>query len=207
MSDYYDLVSADPSPVSLADMKSFLKISNTAEDSLIQTLINSATEFGEKYTGRDFRIKTWRLLLDSFLSLSDTYSAFRQYDDRHFVFTDHIKIERDPVTTVSDIKRLVDGLPVSVTATDFYLKKLTNHSEIILFEDKEWPDDVDDREQAIEVTFLTKAYFCINNIIDAIQRHVAHLYTNRGDCDDAGMGSSDSGATLIYDQFRIARVC
>ena len=72
MSQIYTLVSFGVSPVSLSEMKIFLKSEDTAEDTLIQALIDSATEFGEKYTGREFRTNQWKLLLDSF---SDSYSV------------------------------------------------------------------------------------------------------------------------------------
>lgn len=194
MSQIYELVSFGSSPVvSLDDMKTFLKITNTStsEETLINTLIDSATEWGEKYTGRDFRANQWRLLLDSF---SD-------------VATERIELKRDPVDVVDSVTHLVDAAPVTVTNTDYYLKKLTQSSEILLFDDKQWPTDTDDREQAIEVTFTTKAYRrCLNEIINAIKLHVANLYNNRGDCPDSDSAALNSGATLFYDQFRIVRV-
>ena len=107
---------------------------------------------------------------------------------------------------VDSVTHLVDAAPVTVLNTDYYLKKLTQSSEILLFDDKQWPTDTDDREQAIEVTFTTKAYRCLEEIVNAIKLHVANLYTNRGDCPDSESAAVNSGATLFYDQFRIARV-
>ena len=41
-----------------------------------------------------------------------------------------------------------------------------------------------------------------------ILRHVAYLYENRGDCDPSSAASSAklSGATFLYDPFRVARI-
>ena len=182
----YELVSAAASPVTLAVMKSYLKITSTADDTLIQSMIDAATEWGEKYTGRDFRAITWKLLLDC--------------------FTDRIELRRDPVASVTAVKHLVSGSLVTVDSTVYYLKKLVQSSEILLNEDQAWPTDSDNREQTIEIEFVTEGYRCQESIIDAIERTVAFWYRNRGDCPGASDAARRTGATIIYDQFRISRV-
>lgn len=182
----YKRVSAEASPVNLATMKSYLKITSTADDTLIQSMIDAATEWGEKYTGRDFRAITWDLLLDR--------------------FTDRIELRRDPVASVTTVERLVSGALVTVASTVFYLKKLVQSSEILLNEDQEWPTDADNREQVVEIRFVTEGYQCQESIIEAIKRHVAFWYRNRGDCADCKGSAEGSGVTIIYNQFRISRV-
>lgn len=182
----YQQVSVTASPVSLAVMKSYLKITVTADDVLIQSMIDAATEWGEKYTGRDFRAITWDLLLDR--------------------FTDRIELRRDPVATITTVKHLVSGSFVTVPAATYYLKKLVQSSEILLNEDQEWPTDTDNREQTIEIQFVTEGYRCQESIIDAIERHVAFWYRNRGDCPDVKGSAERAGVTVIYNQFRISRV-
>ena len=182
----YQRVSAAASPVLLATMKSYLKITTTADDTLIQSMIDAATEWGEKYTGRDFRAITWDLLLDC--------------------FTDRIELRRDPVASITSVQHLVSDSLVTVASTVFYLKKLVQSSEILLNEDQEWPTDTDNREQTIEIRFVTEGFQCQESIIDGIQRHVAMWYRNRGDCPDVKTSAKNAGVTAIYDQFRISRV-
>ena len=194
----YNLISSAVSPVDLATAKAWLKVPGTADDAIIQTLISSATEYGEKYTGRDFRVKQWELLID--------------------YFPERICLRRDPVDIINSVNHLVLDTPVTVPSADYYLKKLVQSSEVLLLGDAEWPTDTDDREQAITINFDTKAYYCINEIVNAILTHVAYLYTNRGDCSEggalAGVSSFDSlfnsgaksGANSLYNQFRIPRV-
>lgn len=167
-------------------MKAYLKITTTADDLLIQSMIDAATEWGEKYTGRDFRAVTWDLLLDR--------------------FTDRIELRRDPVASISTVKHLVSGSLVTVPNTVYYLKKLVQSSEILLNEDQQWPTDTDNREQVIEIQFVTEGFRCQDSIIDAIERHVAMWYRNRGDCPDVKTSADGAGVTIIYDQFRISRV-
>ena len=184
---FYELVSADPSPVSLDVMKSYLRVTSSVDDALIQSMINAATEWGEKYTSRDFRIKTWNLLLDW--------------------FTDPIEIRRSPVASIMSIKYFdTDDVEQTVATTVYYLKKQTQWSQVWLKEDQFWPDDLRMQQQSITVQFKTEPYRCINEIIEAIQRTVAYWYRNRGDCSSCKSAVEAAGVTGIYDQFRIARV-
>lgn len=185
MSKLYEELSAAASPVSIADMKTYLKITSSADDTLIQALIDSYTEWGENYTGRDFRVKDWKLSID--------------------VFPARMVLDRNPVESITSIKHLVSESLATVATSVYYLKKLTQCAEILLQEDQSWPTDTDDREQAIEIEFATEAYYKIDQIIDAIKRHVLFAYENRGDCDTREAGVK-SGAALIYDQFRISRI-
>ncbi len=184
--DVYKLVPpASPGPVSLAVMKNFLKITSMADDTLIQSMLDAATEWGEKATGRDFRDLTWDLLLDC--------------------FTTRIPLRRDPVVGIITVKHLVGGVLVTVPSTIFYLKKLTQSSEILLNEGKDWPTDTDNREQVIEIRFVTEGFGCQDSIKEAIQRHVALWYRNRGDCADVEIAARKAGINSIYGQFTVQR--
>jgi len=184
MTQVYRLKTQGASPVDLPLMKSYMKVTSASDDTLIQLLIDSATQFGENYTGRDFRIKTWDVLLDS--------------------FDDCITLNRDPVDSIVTITRLVSGSPVTVSADVFYLKKLAQFAQVLLNDGEDWPDDMDERDQTINIEFTTEPFFYLNEIKNAILRHVTYVYSNRGDCSKET--AITSGATIIYDQFRISRV-
>lgn len=186
MSKVYELKTAGASPLSVDDAKVFMKVSSATDDALIASLINATTEWGQKYTGREFTANIWTLLLDE--------------------FTTRITLNRDPVASVTTVKYLVSSTLTTVSDTAYYLKKLVQCSEILLEEDKEWPTDIDNREQAIKIEFVTKSYYCTNEILEALKRHVAFLYSNRGDCPDIKEAANESGVTFMYDQFRISRV-
>jgi len=193
MSNIYQLVTPGVSPVDLNDMKSYLKLSSAADDDLINSMLSAATIWGENYTRREFRANSWLLLMD--------------------FFQERILIRRAPVDFIGSIQHLVSGSLVTINPSIYYLKFNHQNSEILLTENSDWPKDTDNREQAIEVSFTTKAYNGIDSIKTAITRHVAFWYSNRGDCFAGGSGGCDcdhaakgSGVTSIYDQFRIDRV-
>jgi len=186
MSDFYELKTAGTSPLSLTEAKSFMKVSSSSDDTIIEGIINSATEWGQKYTGREFTNNIWLLFLDYFPS--------------------RITLNRDPVDSITSVKHLVSDVNTAVDSSIYYLKKETQKSEIVLLENNEWPTNTDEREQAIEVEFITESYYCKEEILNSLKRHVSYLYSNRGDCADTKDAADSSGVTFMYDQFRISRV-
>ena len=193
MSQFYERTKKAKTPVKLDDVKSYLKLpaATGPDDDLIQTLIDAATDFAEKYTGRELRKNTWKVFLDA--------------------FSDRICLRKDPVDSITSVQRLVSGTLTTVATSVYYLKNNQQFSEVLLQDGQTWPSDVDEREHAIEIVFVTKAHRCLDQVVTGIYRHVAFLYENRGDCDPTGFGVStdaatQSGATKLYDQVRIARV-
>ena len=180
-------------PVDVATAKSYMRVSTTVDDSLIQLFLDGATDYAEKYTGREFRVNRWSLFLDDFPA--------------------RICLRRDPVDSIVKITRLVSGVATTVAAAVYYIKRSTQFTEVLLNEDQEWPSDQDDIEHSIEVNFETKVHRCVDQVKLGILRHVAFMYENRGDCDPIEVGSgvshdsaAQSGATKLYDQIRISRV-
>ena len=186
MSDIYTLTAPGAVPVSLVDMKAYMKVTSDSDNDLITSMLSAATTWGENYTGRDFRANTWKLDTDAFAS--------------------RMPLRRAPVASITTVKHLVSDALETVDAVVYYLKKYTQFAEILLNVDKSWPTDTDEREQVIEIVFVTEAYRDIDAIKTAIKRCVIFWYQNRGDCSDIKQAVKGSGVTAIYDQFRIDRV-
>ena len=53
-------------PVTLAEAKAHLRVDSSAEDTLIQAMIASATELAEQIMGRSIMPQTWEITLDEF---------------------------------------------------------------------------------------------------------------------------------------------
>ena len=185
MSQFYQIVTFGAPPVSLVEMKAYLKLSSTSQDVTIQALINACTAWGESYTGREFRENVWDLLIDCFSS--------------------RIEIRRNPVKTIDEVSHTVGGSSAVVPADVYYLKHGVFSSEVLLVTGKDWPVDTDDREQAIKIRFTTEAYYRIDDIKIAIMRHVAAMFFCRGDCCGEGDTALAAGVTDIYDLFKILR--
>ena len=187
MSKVYSLGSADVSPLSLNEAKAYMRVLSVRDDTIITSMINAATSWGENYTGRDFRRKSWTLKQDFFWHSN--------------------KLDRDPVAAITSVKyQNTLNVEITVDPALYYLKKLTQYSELLIDPDSSWPTDLSDREHAVTIDFDTAEYYEKEEIFNALQQHVLYLYTNRGDCGCDKESADKSGSTLIYDQFRISRI-
>jgi uncharacterized phiE125 gp8 family phage protein len=202
MSDWYERSETNTGepPIKLSDLKTYLRVSGDADNDVLTLMLGAATDYGEQYTGREFRANTYVLHMDAFAG-------------------SRICLRRSPVASVTSITHLVSGSPVTITASDYYLKKGPRFSEIVLTSTASWPTNTDDIEHAIEVTFVTEAYSRIDLCKLALQQHLAHVYENRGD-DSVLLASNSrrsggvlgsegalaSGAIGLYNQVRIPRV-
>lgn len=186
MTDVYSLTTAGAVPVTLADMKSYMKVSSASDDALITSMLSAATLWGEGYTAREFRANTWTLLKDE--------------------FEDRIVLNRHPVATVTNVQHLVAAALVTVSAALYYLKRSVQYSEILLVANAAWPTNTDAREQVVSIVFVTQTYAAVDLITTAIKQHVAYWYQNRGDCASCSDAAEGSGVSMIYNQFRIERI-
>ncbi len=99
-------VSAEP--ISLTSAKAFLRVSTTADDDLISSLIKAAREYAEKRTGRSLVKKSYVLGLNRFPNL-------------YFDGTAIIDLRFPPLTTCNEIRYIgSDGTETTLSSgTDF----------------------------------------------------------------------------------------
>ncbi len=194
---YEETGSPGPLPVLLEEVKAYLKIDTDADDAVITLLIEAATQFAERYTGRDLRTRTWVATLDRF---TETH-------------TDRIELRRNQIKAISSVKYWNDAdTPVDTTvdAGDYYLVKGQWWAFAVLKASACWPTDVDDeqKEQRIRVTFTTVLPVAIEAIKVALLRILAQMHERRGDCDSpekaAALASAVAGPFL--GTFRIPRI-
>lgn len=187
-------------PIDLATAKAHLKVTSTADDSLITALVTAVVDFVESYTGRQYRTGTaWTLLLDDF-------------DDR-------MCIRVSPVAVITAVEYLLAGVWTTVPTSTYYLKRSATWSEVLLADGQAWPDDADTIEHRVRVSFTAGPHTeSLQTAKAGMLRLLAAAYDDRGDCEplvNAGMTSfplammndltRKSGAAMFLAQHRIPR--
>lgn len=193
-------------PVSLSDVKTWLKIPNslTVDDNLITALIKSSAGIFEKITGRDLINKTYRTSLDSFPCVdglsyySGVSSLAPQYHDNGII------IRKSKLQSITSIQYYKDGVLTTWASSNYYITDLPDYSAIYLVADKEFPNDVDVRKQAVVITFVagygSSDASVPEDVKQALLQFIAYLYENRGDC----ASSKDMQAAMdLFSQFKI----
>jgi uncharacterized phiE125 gp8 family phage protein len=156
-------------PIVLTDLKAHLKIlaTDTSQDTYLTAIIYAVVGFAEKYTKRTL--------------LETTFSTYR--DD----FNSIIKLRRSRFISLTTFQYYVSSVLQTVPSTLYYTTDESDFSKIILKSDSAYPEDIDDRLDAIKIVFKA-GYGATNASIPrdlymALLHHAARLYENRGDCD------------------------
>lgn len=156
------------SVVTLSDVKLDLRVDHDFEDTLIQSLIQAATEYLEAPSGvlgKAFLTQTWKL------SARGPDSDCRIYI---------------PVTPVQSIEAIsyfnTDNVEQVLAITDFHLYGDENWAYLTPKDDIEWPD-LFDRLDALTITFKAGFGDAETDVPETIRQIVrllvTHWYTNR----------------------------
>lgn len=160
--------------VTLDTLKQHLNITTSDDDALLSIYLDTATNYAESFTRRDYLVRTYETLRD-YWDYSNKYGFDRQ-DTENFLIT------KSPVNSIVSIEYLVDGVFTTLDSSIYYFLKSNDFSRILLVDGKTYPTDKDDRMQSIKIKFTAGTETPPNSIINAIMNIVGALYADRGDC-------------------------
>ncbi|MDE2099259.1 MAG: head-tail connector protein [Patescibacteria group bacterium] len=140
-------------PVSISEAKNWLRIDSgfTADDSLIQGLIQEAREHIERVTGRCLARRTGRMVLDSMPYYTDTiqsqlayppsYYSLPRYSTTLWNYSQMIKMFYPPIVSVQQIRFVgSDGSADTLSQdTDFILDRISQPARIFPIPGQYWP--------------------------------------------------------------------
>jgi len=162
------VTAATVSPVALQTLKDHLKVTDTAEDTLLAGYISAASAWVEDYVKRPLITRTMKLTLDAFPT------------------SGQIELLLPPVTAVSHVKYYNEAGALSTLSSDDYwtvLNEANGPGLVILKSSASWPVLQDDRPRAVEVTFVcgygSTAATVPNEIRQAVLILAAHLWDAR----------------------------
>lgn len=185
-SQVYEMITAGNSPIVLAVANEY--VCAESDDAIVQMLIDSCTQWGQRYTQRDFTANQYTLLLDC--------------------FENPIELRRNPIAVIDSVEYFKEGSLETVAPSVYKLKLGVQVSSLILKKDQTWPTDVDEEEQSIKISFTTKAVGPdkLDMAKIAILRHVAYMFENKGDCGSCEDCADVAQVKTLYDSFRIVNI-
>lgn len=174
-------------PLTLAEVKTHLRIDGTDYDAILEPLIKTVRQLAEKITGRDFINKTWKTYIDCFPS----YALAPYYSN----FCDSIEIKKSKLSSITSIKYYIDDVLTTLSSSIYYITDVDTYSSIYLDSDSSYPA-TDTRKQAVEIIFVSgygaDATFVPEALKQAMLSHITFLYENAGDCVDNGQSQFKS---------------
>lgn len=151
--------------ITTADAADFLRVTETSEHPLIESLVEAATLYCEGFTGRDVRANEYETFCDDFPDGA-------------------IVLPVSMVASVSELARLVSAVFTPFAAsTNWYVVAGLYESSIELETDATWPSDADTRRQNVRIRFTTEAHKDLQLCRAGILKHVAAMYADRGDAE------------------------
>lgn len=204
-------------PVTLALFKQHININHTLTDTLLQTYLDSAVQFAERYTGRTIINRTFQTFRDFFpypVENEGYYPYGRIPTGANTLIPSTIgnvgfEIRKSPLVSVSSIQYTnTSNVLTTVDPTTYYNTVETDYSELVLVQEATWPTDARVRMQNIVITFIAGLGATEADIEAcwkvAIMEHAAMLWANRGDCSDSGcMKLLPAASKAFYETKRI----
>lgn len=184
---------AATTPVTLTEVKEHLRLdaADTSQDTYLTLLIDMATSYGERHTGRDF--------------INKTYTTYRDN------FWEPILLRRSKVSSITSINYIINSTTTLLSSSVYGLEDVNDYPYIYLKQNQSWPDETDDIPQSIIIVFVSgygaSATDVPADIKMALLSHIAFVYENRGDCGGGCNGSNLPGTSKsIYDSRRIINI-
>lgn len=160
------IVSVEPTgePITAEEQKTWSRITDSAEDAHIETLITGARVHVEQYLGR-------ALMAQTLVAKWDCWpSAF--------------VLERPPVQSITSIQYIdVDGVTRTVSSANYYADLDSTPPRVIAKESYSWPTLQSGRPNAVIATYVA-GYASANDVPRPIRMGISmlvdHWYENRG---------------------------
>jgi len=201
-------------PVALADVKTFLRISGTADDAMLTAFISAATRIIERYTSRRLITQTWDYFADRFPSDnkfdSMNFEGTIEGKLSEFISTKKfIAIPLFPLQSVTYLKTYDDAnVAYTMTSTEYFVDVKSEPGRLALTNNSTWPTTFLRPVQGIEIRFVC-GYGALATDVPyelrhAIMQTVGVFYTNRG-CAENEDAIPKSALALIqaYRVFRL----
>lgn len=175
-------------PVTVAEVKAYIRLDTSDEDALIETFIDAATENAEAYTRRAFITRTLRMSLD--LGCSRTADSLGEgvYElpvtALYGALPRVVEMWPQPIKTITGV-RTYDTSDTESTFDAANYKLNADGSRFILTSNASWPSNL--RPEAAAVITFTAGYGTADDvpaaIKTAIMAHAGKMFDERSICE------------------------
>jgi len=177
-------------PVTLQEVKEYLRVDDATDERVIRPYIESARRFCEEHTGRALMTQTLALFLDAFQDIENPLWEGMRTGPYLNYYKNYIVLPRSPVASVTHVKTHNDSdEATTLAASKYYVDSVREPSRIVLRTGETFPTSLR-VANAIEVQYVT-GYTSQYNIPEPLRlgilQHIAYLYEHRGDMYDASL--------------------
>lgn len=222
----HNLVTAPTTePITIAEAKAHLRIDDTDDDPLVNTLIIVTRQAVEEFLGRALITQTWQVFYDRFpnnyyrsygncdiTSFGTEEVPFNYYQDNLNRTDRAIEILKPPLQSVTHIKTYANDDTETIFAASNY--QVSTYSGVtptrgrITFRDGAAFPFFTRNADGIEIQFIA-GYGTASDVPDQLKQAmllmIAKLYEDRGDCDEGDTTMSNT-VKLLLNPFKMTRL-
>lgn len=201
-------------PVTLTEVKAFLRIDNTNDDTLLTSLISVARTAAENYTRRAFISQTWKMYMDKWDIKSSNiwWDGVKELPISYVTGKQDIEIPLAPLISVTHLKTYDDTDAATTFSNSNYFVSVysgdyAQNGRIVLRDGQAWPT-FERPADGIEIQFVAGYGASASNvpyaIKQAILQEVAFIYEHRVSC--SGDSVSSDLAKVLLEPFRLLSI-
>lgn len=175
-------------PLSLQEVKEYLRVDDATDERVVQPLITAARQFAEEHMNRALMQQTFTLMLDAVIDQDQPlYEGMRTAPDLNY-YKNYIVLPKSPVQSVTSVKTFDDSdNATTMAATKYYVDTQREPARIVLRTGETFPTALR-VANAIEVIYVagyTSAFAIPEPIRLGMLQHIAYMYEHRGDMYEA----------------------
>ena len=175
-------------PLSLQEVKEYLRVDDATDERVVQPLIIAARQFAEEHMNRALMQQTITLNLDTTIDTENPlWEGMRTAPDINY-YKNYVVLPRSPVISVTSLKTYNDSDTAStMSASKYYVDTQREPARIVLRTGETFPTALR-VANAIEVVYVagyTSAYAVPEPIRMGMLQHIAYMYEHRGDMYEA----------------------
>ena len=171
-------------PLSIQEVKEYLRVEDSTDERNIRPLIETARRFAEEHTGRALMTQTIHQFIDGYDEMEDPlFEGFRTGPYLTY-YKNYITLTKTPVASVTSVSTFNDeDTETTFAASRYFVDNVREPARIVLRNGETFPTALR-VANAIKIVYVAgyKSPFSIPEPLRlGMLQHIAHLYEHRGD--------------------------
>lgn len=191
-------------PITLSEAKAWAKIDGSDDDAQVTALISAARMAAEEYLRRSLVTQTWKLTLDLCCARDVWWDGVIEgpISALHGGLPNSLPLPKGPAQSITSVVTYdLSNAATTYGASNYRVD--ASGDRLVLNYGAIWPSNMRP-QSAIEITYVA-GYGAPSSVPQPIKSgmliHVASLYEQRGNCEDAM--DIPPGAKMLYGNYRI----
>lgn len=174
-------------PVSLQEVKQYLRIEDSTDERVIRPFIETARRFCEEHIGRALMQQTITMFVDAYDDTNDPLWEGTRTGPYLNYYKNYIQLSKPPVISVTSVSTFDDDdTETTMASSRYYVDTVREPARVVLRQGETFPTAlrVANAIKVVYVAGYASAYSVPEPIRMGLMQHIAYLYEHRGDMYD-----------------------